>query len=321
MDYIEALALNFSLDTTNGIAEWWPLVPANHFEGRDGRAWNNANPQAVIDSAINEGADIPLDEEHSTEIKGPNGEPARARGFFKEYRITDGAIEGRVDLNRVGKKLLENKEYRYYSPAFKYNKDGVVTGLSSVGLTNKHNLYLPALNHREEPPMKLTAIALALGLAEASDEPAILAGIASMKSEHQIALNRAQAEASPTDLTKYVPVATHELALNRAKSAEEKLAEGAAAALESTAKELVEGAVKEGKIAPANRDDYMALCRQEGGMDTVKKLFEAAPKLLPAQLTPEGKPGEQATLSTDEIAVCSQLGLSHEEFIAAKPAK
>ena len=66
-----------------------------------------------------------------------------------------------------------------------------------------------------------------------------------------MALNRAE---NP-DLTKFIPVETHQLALNRAESAESKLND--IAIKESEA--LVDSAIEAGKVAPANREMYLAL--------------------------------------------------------------
>jgi len=53
-------------------------VPAGQFAGRDGRGWSNPNPQLVINAAQDFGLDIAIGIEHSTELKGPKGDPAPA---------------------------------------------------------------------------------------------------------------------------------------------------------------------------------------------------------------------------------------------------
>ncbi|WP_044155929.1 phage protease, partial [Escherichia coli] len=68
-----------------------------------------------------------------------------AYGWVEELRVTDsGTIEGRVVWSEYARWMLSERRYRYYSPAFFFDADGVVTRLSSVGLTNKPNLDFPA---------------------------------------------------------------------------------------------------------------------------------------------------------------------------------
>ena len=103
------LALNFENDA---IPEWCPRVPAGDFGGRDGRSWLNDRPDDILVFLNKQQRDIPLDESHSTELKGPNGEPAPARGFFKQFENRDGVIFGRVELNKIGSQKISDKEYR-----------------------------------------------------------------------------------------------------------------------------------------------------------------------------------------------------------------
>ncbi|WP_220427604.1 phage protease, partial [Klebsiella pneumoniae] len=100
-------------------------------------------------------------------------------------------------------------------------------------------------------------IATALGLAETASVDDAVSAIQTIKNSEQTALNRAQ---NP-DLSKFIPQETYQLALNRAQTAEERLK----TLDEKTATALVDDAVTAGKVAPANRDMYLALCRTEDG--------------------------------------------------------
>lgn len=55
------------------LPEWIELVPAGRFQGRDGRAWNNSDPAAVVAAFEQLAQDLPVDIEHSTEIKAKSG--------------------------------------------------------------------------------------------------------------------------------------------------------------------------------------------------------------------------------------------------------
>ncbi|CAI2036806.1 phage protease [Serratia plymuthica] len=307
----ELLALCFELPdyVDNQIPAWLPMLPIGPFTGRDGRAWVNNEPEAVIAKSLQYNH-LPFDMEHATEIKGPKGEDAPAYGWIEDLKIQGDQIWARVAWNADGEKIIQGKKYRYYSPAFYFTADGQVTQLSSVGLTNKPNLLVPALNS-ENTDMKLhELIAAALGLgAEATVESGVTA-IQSLKSAEQVALNRAQ---NP-DLSAFVPKETHQLALNRAESAEDKLKELA----EKDAEVLVDGAIATGKVAPANREMYLATCRSEEGRKQFTEFVQGAPVIVNSDPIKK-KPGHSNQELTDvELATCRSMGISKETFLAEK---
>ena len=314
-----ALALNFQIPKldTDEPPKWLLLVPSGSFTGRDGRQWHNPNPQQVIDETRRVGLDLPVDIEHATEIKGSQGEFAGAVAWLPitALEIRDGAIWGRIEWNEHGSHYVTGRQYRYYSPAFHHDRTGKVIRLASVGLTNRSNLpELPALNRQTEEPT-MDKILAALGLkADASEDDAVTA-ISTLKSDHQLALNRAQAP----DPAKFIPVETHKLALNRAETAEQQLADNAKEALEADATALVDEAIEGGKIAPANRDHYLALCRQDGGMAQVKELLAVAPKVMEEQKPKDERPRHSDSKLTDvELATCRQLGISEDEYLSVR---
>lgn len=286
---------------------WLPMIPAGQFTGRDGRSWSNNTPEAFIAQTT---LPVPFDIEHATELLAPQGFPAPAQGWIEELQIRDGQIFGRIEWNEDGCEVLCEKKYRWYSPAFRYDQNGNITALSSSGLTNKPNLYVPALNSEESTVPLPEKIAQALGLqSTASDDDAVSA-ISALKTAEQVALNRSQ---SP-DPTKFIPIETHTLALNRAESAEGKLAEKEKTEVES----LVDQAVADGKVAPANKGMYLALCRTQEGRDQFKAFVSSAPKIVTDEETNHQKPASGEKLSADEVALCRQMNVSPEEFLAAK---
>lgn len=295
------------------LPEWMKLIPAGEMFGRDGRPFNNADPYAVLSFFEQNRLDIPLDIEHATEIKGPKGEPAPAQGWFTRLEIRDGEIWGQIEFNADGEEMVGGKKYRYISPAFYHDDEGIILGISSVGLTNKPNLLLPALNNQQEQhPMKLSAaIAAALSLnAETATEADAVSAIDSLKTDKQLALNRAE---SP-DLSKFVPTETHQLALNRATEAEAKLKELQDAETET----LVDDAIAAGKIAPANKQAFLSMCR--GDRAGFEAFVAGAPKVASDTSVHGKKPEGTPKLSDYELAMCRKLNLTPEQFLAAKPA-
>ncbi|EPO5347535.1 phage protease [Klebsiella michiganensis] len=311
----ELLALCFELpeifDASTPLPEWLPMIPAGAFTGRDGRSWVNADPSSVVNASFRY-PKLPFDAEHSTELLGPKGEEAPAYAWVDALRVNeDGSIDGHIEWTPDGEMLVRGKKYRYYSPAFFNTADAQVTRLSSVGLTNKPNLYLPALNSENTMTVPVQ-IATLLGLAATASIDDAVSAIQTIKNSESVALNRAQ---NP-DLSKFIPQETYQLALNRAQTAEERLK----TLDEKTATALVDDAVTAGKVAPANRDMYLALCRSEEGRQQFAEFVKTAQPLV-NQDPSKGKEnkGQQTTLTETELAMCRSMGISQEEFLAAKP--
>lgn len=311
----ELLALCFELPelVNDALPEWLLMIPGGAFTGRDGRSWVNDNPAAVMSASFRY-PKLPFDIEHATEIKGPKGEEAPAYAWIDALRINDdGGIDAHVVWTPDGESLIRGKKYIYYSPAFFNNAAGQVTRLSSVGLTNKPNLYLPALNSENNEMTVPVQIVTVLGLAATASVDDAVAAIQQIKTSETVALNRAQ---NP-DLTKFIPVETHQLALNRAETAENKLK----ALDEQTAESLVNAAVAAGKVAPANRDMYLALCRSEEGRQQFTEFVKTAPALVNADPSKGKENKDNTKLSDDELAMCRAMGITEAEFLAAKPAQ
>ncbi|SVR36888.1 Mu-like prophage I protein [Klebsiella pneumoniae] len=65
---------------------------------------------------------------------------------------------------------------------------------------------------------------------------------------------------------------------------------------------------------------YLALCRSEDGRQKFESFVKTAQPLV--NLDPsKGKEnnGQQTTLTETELAMCRSMGLTPEEFLAAKP--
>lgn len=284
---------------------WLPMIPAGLFAGVDGRMWNNSDPDAVVASFQKK---RPFDVEHSTQLKGPKGEPAPAVGWILKLESRDGEIWGYTEWNEDGDEYVNGKKYAFYSPAFDHLKDGTVTALASSALTNDPNLNVPSLNHKEANDMTLSkAIREALILGEEATEQDAVTAICSLQSDKETALNSVMKD--------YVPKETHQIALNRAAKAEGELTEIRSKEID----DLVQGAIDEGKVAPANKDMYVSLCRTEGGVEQFKSFLGTAPAIATNSRvnTPKDEHGKPK-LEEHEVALCRKMGVTEEEFIAAK---
>lgn len=307
---LTALCFNMMALEANAPGIWLPMIPAGNFTGIDGRSWRNPNPDAVVASFTKK---RPFDVEHATHIKAPKGEEAPASGWITQVENRAGEIWGFVKWNAEGRELIEEEKYAFYSPAFAHDPDtGVIYSLESAGLTNSPNLNVPALNRQEDDPMKLPKLLTdLLGLAEdASAEQAVVA-INAIKQAETIALNRS----NTPDLNKFIPIETHQVALNRATTAETALKTIADKEIDA----LVQTAIDAGKVAPANKDMFVGMCRTEGGIEQFKNFVGSAPAIATnAQKKLPVDANGADVLEEHEIAMCRKMGVSKEEFLAAK---
>lgn len=308
-------ALNFEIPD-GSVPEWIELVPQGpSITGRDGRAWVNDRPDDILAAFIHDGKDMPIDFEHATEIKAPKGEPAPAAAWVKELESRGGAIWGQIEWNQAGREALTKREYRYYSPVWLFEKEsGRIVRLLSVGLTNRPNLRVTALNHepsQEEKPM-LKKLLKALGLSEEANEEAALNAISTLRSDLQTAMNRAE---TPS-LDKFVPREDYNQAITRATNAETAMAELKKEDLEKEITTEIDSALKAGKITPATKDYHTARCRENGGLDEFKKFVAVAPVIGdPSGL--DGKKPEQNTgtaLNAEEMKILENMGVSVEDY-------
>lgn len=300
---VEPVSVAMHFQTNGSAPEWIELIPAGEFAGRDQRRFVNDQPDQVVAAFRAHKAALPVDIEHASELKATIGEAAPAQGWVEDMDVRAGAVWGRIEWNDPGRALIANRQYRYYSPVLWCSKTSrQVAAVKSVALTNQPNLYIPALNRADhststETAMDFSKFAIALGLVNAASESDILTAINSLKTDRETALNRAE---SP-DANKFVPRATHELALNRATDAETKLAEIEKAALEKDIEAEINAALTAGKIAPANKDYYAEQCRAEGGLEKFRGFVKSAPKIVadPANL---GKKPPGATSASSHKA-------------------
>ncbi len=306
-------ALNIQISTSGEVPDWVELIPAGQtIKGRDGREFVNDNPQGIVDVFAANGAPLPLDLEHATELKAPNGDAAPAVGWIEELQIREGgAIWGRIDWTDQGRQLVSSRAYRYLSPVLLLPKGkNTIVGIDSAGLTNKHNLHLSALNQQQkEIPMK--NLLKKLGLPEDASEEQALNALATLQGDLETARNR---QAMP-DLGKFVPRADYDQALDRATNAEQKLTQKQEQELETAVNSEIDAALKAGKIAPASKDFYTSMCRSEDGLAQFKKFVETAPVIAaPSGLDDKEAPAGKKSLNAEEKKIAALFGNSEEDL-------
>ncbi len=318
------VALCFALDPVPAgkpLPERMTLVPAPAADGKvrgdDGRVWLNHNPAAVAKRFTRKRA---VTENHAGHLAAPKGLPSPAFGNITAVQVeSDGSISGAIAWNARGEAAIRGNEYAYLSPEFTVDESQephAIVAIVGASLTNTPNFPELALNSAQdetdptEPPMS-KAIARALGLNESADEASIVAAIDTIKTERATALNAAQTP----DRAKFVPVAEHQVVLNRATTAEGDLKALKDKGIDDQVNSLVDEGVKAGKIVPATREYYVAMCRSQG-VDTFKAFLEKQPVITAATTVAGGKqPGASAAaLTPEQLATCSSMGISEEAF-------
>lgn len=315
MDRNIAYLAGIALASEGGTApDWVQLTPPGPvIEARDGRTFRLSDPQALKDAFYANEADLPVDVEHASETRPPQGLDAPAVGWIKDVEVRSGAIWGRVDWTEQGRAWIEAKAYRYLSPAFLHLRDGEMIALKSAGLTNNPAFKMAALASAEHPPKKEDkmekSVLDALGLADDRTAPDVVAAVASLKTE----LATATAAAKSPDPTLYVSRAQYDATVGEL----EKLRTAEAARQDALFTGAVDAGVASGKIAPAARDGYLAMARAIG-----LEAFDAQIAAMPVIASPAGDAPsggvKTATANAEEIAIAAQLGLSSDDYTTAK---
>ncbi|KPA91389.1 Mu-like prophage I protein [Pseudomonas asplenii] len=312
------LALNTDLSalpsTEGQPPEWIELIPTGPtVTGRDGRTWlfDELAQQLVLAAFTERGIDMVIDWEHATEVSAPKGEEAPAAGWIDQLELRDGALWGHVNWTpRAGGQVVA-KEYRFVSPVFDYDDTyRRILRMVSVGLTNKPNLVLTALNHEQEPQMAISlALAVALGVDPTATDEQAVAAVTQLK-----ATATARNNEQPS-LEKFVPRGDYDQAVSRATNAENALATRKADDHKAVVNAEIDAALKAGKITPATADYHRACCSEQAGLDRFREFVKAAPAIAePSGLGDAQPPKTSTALNAEQQAACAQLGLNPVEY-------
>jgi len=171
--------VHFQSFTADGVAPGWlHIVPAGRFSGADGRGpYLLADAPALIAASMQAGK-LPLDENHSTDLAAPKGEPSPARGWLVQMESRADGIWARVEWTEEGRALVAGHAYRGISPVFTTDEKGTLTRILRAALTNNPNLTDLATLHNPENSMDLPRLRSLLGLPDTADEAAVSAAIA-----------------------------------------------------------------------------------------------------------------------------------------------
>ena len=267
--------------------EWIKVTPRGRVTARDGRSFD-FDPAVLAARFRSDAIDIPVDTDHSTVLLGGQGRKPRTIGYASAIEARDDGTYAKVDWNALGRTTLGAKTHRFVSPTIHHDGNGRVTWLHSVALVSAPALTMPAVLHATQGnPMK--EIARALGLAEDATEAACLA-----------ALGR-RTELKPLAAALGLPDTADAAALLSTVSGLRTGGNGLVTELQGTVAtlgarvltaektlrdrdvaDLLDGALRDKKIVPAQRAAYVAMCATDDGMKGVRELITATPAMLGA---------------------------------------
>lgn len=314
----EIVSLNTELSGDGEVPTEIELIPPGEtLVGRDGRVFVNDDPVAVVNALKARGIDLVIDFEHGQELRAPNGEAAPAAGWGSDFWCKpDRSVWAKVSWTPRGHDAIKNREYRYLSPVLLCNRETMcIRSLASVGLVNKPNLFNKALNREHnnsarEELLMLKKLLAKLGLPENATEEQALNALGKLQGDLQTALNQMQ---TPS-LDKFVPRADYDQVLTRATNAEQTLADQQKADLEAAINAEVDAALKAGKIVPATKDFYVAMCRQ-GGLEEFRKFVAAAPVIGdPSALDSQDPNKGVKSLNAEEQSIAEMFGNTADDL-------
>jgi phage I-like protein len=310
------------------------LTPDGLFRAKDGRpsglsGWRvDAHSVAALKANFAQTRDKRvIDYDHATLYTQQTGNKAPAAAWFDsiDYRPGKGVVALGVEWTAEAKADIEAKKYRYISPVIAYDqKTGAVTNILMAALTNVAALdgmddltaraaaHFQFSNTPEKPSVDKATLAL-LGLAENAAPETIAQAVAALKAKADQATTKdaeiAALKAQTPDPAEYAPVAA--LTAMQSEIAALKSAQSA-----RDIDDLVKPALADGRLLPAQ--ETWARDLGKSNIAALKQFIDSAQPIaaLKGAQTGGKQPGVNASgLSDEEVAVCSQLGLSHEEFL------
>lgn len=320
-----------AIDAQAGAPEWVNIIPIGDKEGRivarDGREFVLDDPEGFVaasNDAIKKTGPQPVDKDHELQ-SWPGGGPAL--GWAEEYELRDDGVYARTDWLSEGAGLITSKKYRYTSSVIRCELINVerdewgwltsydlrMKKLEGFTLTNQPALEVSAIfsaNARNN--MDMTALLALYGLPPTASKEEFYA-----KAKEVVERNSA---AAPS-LENFVPRAEYDRLKAELAAKDKDAAEKAAAAEEAEREQLLQGAMKDGKVAPASAEFFRSSMRAPGGVELFRKFLASAPTIagpsgLPA--APASASGTVAGLTAAELESCRVFNQKPEDYLKTK---
>ncbi|MDI3480799.1 MAG: hypothetical protein PWQ97_454 [Tepidanaerobacteraceae bacterium] len=274
----------------------------------------------IINNFNSRANDMVIDYEHQT----LEGTEAPAAGWIKE--LIDKGKEGlwaKVEWTRRAREYLKNKEYRYLSPVvIQRLSDKRIFDIHSAALTNTPAIdgMAPIVNKNdvmEEDKMDLKELKKKLGLAEDATEEDIIKAVEILANSNKylkvfkdetLKAMELNADAKIEDIrAKVISLKNPSgyVSIQEFNQLKEKLQKKETA-------ELVEMALKQGKVTPAQKE--WAEKYAEKDPDGFKVFVEKAPVVVPLNKITDSKDSDKPIIDDTQMLVNKMLGISDDEF-------
>jgi phage I-like protein len=282
--------------------------------------------KAVMAAAAERGVEFPFDYNHgSTDPLGMlNPEMSGKAAGWCKLTIRNGELWAtEIRWTESALKAIAAAEWRYVSPTFAHDKNNHVTALWAIALTNTpalHNLdpLVAASLTGEEPDERNTMepLLVALGLAATASVTDALTAITVLRTQVQQLLT---ATGKATLSEALGAIEGLKAASVQVTTLSGKLAELEAATRLGEVNLLVEGALKDGKLAPAQKDWALSLGKAD--VAQLKGFLSTAPKIVGAAHEPKkGTEDETVQLTAEEAEGCRKVGLDPKKYLESKAA-
>ncbi|SFM67028.1 phage protease [Nitrosomonas communis] len=305
------------------------LLPAGQFRSNDGRPidvphWliNEVMAASVIAEFDTHTNKTVVDYEHQTLLTAQNGQPAPAAGWFSDLEWREsGLFAVDVEWTERASQMIDAGEYRYISPVFLHDKKtGAVTRLLHAALTNNPALdgmdavaasqFLSIEGEDMQLEQLLAALRKLTGQNETADIESVLANLTATLSSKEDAIAALKTAAEHPDPARFVPIAVM-------KSLQDELASLKAEKLDLEVGDVVEIALSEGKLLPA-QEEWARNLGKENLTSLKQYLASAQPIAALTGTQTGGKPPEgndnKGELTDDQLALCKVMGITPEDF-------
>ena len=355
---IAACSFDLSREIPGDNTVWIQVTPQGKFLPSDGRKmtvphWyiDAAVAARVIERFNRTRNERVVDYEHQTLYKEENGKEAPAAGWMRQLQWREGqGLFAQVELTGRAAQYVADREYRYFSPVFLYHsKSGEVLDVSMGALTNTpaidgmEELELLAAAtfgidpKQEEPPMNelLKALRAALGLPENATESEALAALSahlkalrktldledSANGEAVIAActglkAKAKAQSADPDPSKFIAIEAFDELKGELAALSAKFQERESNDVDT----MIKTALEDGRLMKVQESWARDLAKSN--VAALSSYLKTAQPLAAIKGSQTGgkdpAPDEETGLTEDEMAVCSRMGLTHEQFKAVK---
>lgn len=315
------------------------LLPVGPFRSDDGRpveckAWllDSAIAKKLIALAASKKTDMLIDYEHQSLRSIENGKPAPAAGWCPntlEWRepstgsgrtVAGGLYAVQIGWTESAKRRISGKEYRYISSVFSYSpKTGEVLEIISFTLTNT-----PAIDGLEALA-DMARVALArgsdlstkTGVKTMDEDEKKVAALTTQNTElnNKVAVLTTQ----NTEMTGKVAALTTQNAELTAKVAavDKDKAEAALAADKAKHAELLQAALTDGRLVPAQKP-----WAEKQSLAALTEYLEATKPIAILTKQVDGKEAAGSHgLSDVELAYCTKMNVKPEDYAKTKADK